>query len=330
MQNDITKFNQIKADVVSLVESIKTTVISIPSGKTGYELMKDNRKTLGDKRVELTKMYKTEREGALNFQRMVIEAEKEVIALIKPVEDELRAKIDEIEAAEAREKRKELLPERIAKLEEIECAYNEEILLDMDEKTFAEYFVQQKGLYLEEKEHKIAAEQQRIEDERLEAIKYQEQAKAAEAARLAREAEIKAAEEAARLKAQEDAIKATEEARMASEKALQDAKLAADKAAADALAKAEAEKQAIIDENNRKELERLRLEEEKRMADEARILKENAEKEELERNKQYQKFLSDHGCTAETKDSYLARKENGVTVLYKKLGEFKYDTTQTA
>lgn len=284
MTNDIAKFDQTKAEVAALVESVKNTVIVQPGDVTGYELLKTNKKVLADKRNDLTKFFKNERSGALAYQKAIIATEKDVLGLIEPVETELGDQIKAIDLEKKREERLAILPERIKKLEENNLVFGEyEFLLDMDDKQFAEFFLTKRSEYLEEQQRKIDEANAKIEADRVSA----EEAKK-------REAEI-------------------EEAK----------KEAAEKAKKEAEEKAEKEKQAIIDENNRKERERIAGEERAKIEEENRLKKEKEEAEKLEKRKKYQKFRTDNGYTEETKDDFYEKNTGDKVILYKKVGEFK-------
>jgi type IV secretory pathway VirB10-like protein len=254
MELNIAKFDPLKAEVTKLVENIKNTVIVQPGDITGYELMKENKKVLQKKRVDITKDLKSEREGALAFQKAIIATEKELLAIIEPVENELDEKINAIDEIERREQRKALLPERLEKCKSIELEVTEELLLSLDEKSFATMFVELQNKYLLEKQAKIDAENKRIADEKL-----------AEEQKKKHEEDIKKAAEEAGKKAKEE----TE-------------------------AKAAKEKQDLIDEQNRKEKQRLLDEAKAKKDEADRIAAEKAEQEKMEKQKKYKKFLADN------------------------------------
>lgn len=291
---NIERFNPRKAEITELVERIKSTVISMPGDKTGYELMKDNKKTLQSARVNLTKDLKAEREGALAYQKGIIAIEKDMLAIIDPVESELDEKIKAIEDAEKRSARVAILPERKEKLASIELEMTDDEILDMDDKVFAQFFVDKKMAYLEaqnEKARKIEEDRRREEDER----RHQE--------------EIKKASEQAAANAKKEA---EEKAEREKKEAVQREK-----------DKAERAKQKLIDDQARKDQERIDSENKARQEESDRIAQEKADAEKLEKTKKYQKFLTDNGCTKETEKNFYIKKEETKVVLYKKVGEFK-------
>lgn len=238
----ISKFDPLKAEIAALAENVRTTVAS-SSGSAGYELMKEKKKLLQTRRVDLVKDLKAEREGALKFQKAVIEVEKECLKLIADVEEPLDEKIKAIDDAKAREERMAILPERKEKLASIELTMTDDEILDMDDKVFAQFFVDKKMIYLEEKQAKIDAENKRIEDERI--------AKENEANRQADlEKARKEGEKIAKQKAKE-----AEEKRIAKEKKDEEDRLAAEKAENERLEKMKKYQKFLADNGCTKETE---------------------------------------------------------------------------
>jgi hypothetical protein len=280
MENlSIEKFNPLKAEVNALVENIKSTVISIPNDKTGYELMKENKKRLQVKRTEITKFLKSEREDAIAFQKNIIGFEKDLLALIEPLEKDLDSKIKAIDEEKAKLERIKLLPSRKEKLTEIGLEFDDQFLLGMDVDAFQEFYNQKKADYLAEKERKILADQAKLDAENL---------------RIENEKNL--------AKAKEDAAKE------ALVQAGRDAELAAIKAENDKNAAVQAE----IDRQAREEKV-------KADAKQAQLDKEKLDREALEKDKKYQKFLKDNGYTNDT-EFLIQRSPNKVT-LYKKIAE---------
>ena len=323
MNNDLQKINPLKVEVAKLVDNIKNTIISMPEGKTGLELMKDNKKILQKKRTDVVLILKNERSSAVDYQRQVINMKKEILRLIEPVETELGSKIAQIELEEAREKRLELLPERQEKLREVGCSLPDEELLDMDDKTFATLYLDKKSEYLAEQERRIEAkritdeeERQRKEDELAEKQRKLDEDKRVEAAR--KQAAKEAAEQAVR-----DAEVAKVRADEARLKAIRDAEERAEQEKQEILMKANREKQDLIDKQAAEEAARVKAEEESAAAKIKKDQEEKDAQEKLEKVRRYKKFLKDNGWTEETKDQFLVDNQNGIVSLYKKLGEFK-------
>ena len=179
-----------------------------------------------------------------------------------------------------------LLPDRKARLFDIDVMVEDDVILSMDSKEFDSFFNEKKTEYLNAKELKIQEAE----------------------AKIKREEEVREAEKKARLEAEENAKREIE---LAKERAELDKK--------EALRKAEAEKQAIIDENNRKERVRLEAEEKKKAEEAEKVRLEKEAKTKLEKQKKYQQFLKDNNFNED--EDYLLNKEDKV-VLMRKVAEF--------
>jgi hypothetical protein len=166
MELSISKFDPLKAEISALVENVKTTVASA-SGAAGYDLMKENKRVLQQRRTDLVRGLKAERESAIKFQKAIIEVEKDCLKLIADVEDPLDEKIKTIDDSRKREERLAILPERKEKLLSIELELTDDEILDMDDRKFAEFFVEKKSLYLEAKQAKIDEAARKIEADKI-------------------------------------------------------------------------------------------------------------------------------------------------------------------
>ena len=94
---NIEKFSPKKAELIALADKSKGLVINGVDDKIGYSLVHDTRMELKRARVEIAKTGKNLRADALSFQKAVIEKEKELIAIIEPVEKDLELKQEAIE-----------------------------------------------------------------------------------------------------------------------------------------------------------------------------------------------------------------------------------------
>lgn len=285
MENlDLEKFNPTKTELTTLADKYKGLEIKGPNDKEGYQAVKAARLDLKKFRVAIEKTGKELRADALIFQKKVIEREKELVSIIEPIEDQLSAKEKAADEAAEKEKRKALLPDRIAKLKEFEAEFTEDQLLAMDDNEFANFVNDAKSKFLEEKEQKIREDQEKKEAD----IRAAQEKLAEDQRKLDEEKRIEAARK--------------ESEREAGEKARRDAETAAIKAEQDKQAaieaeqkKAAAEKQALIDEQNRKEQERLEEERKAKEVEEARIAAEKEESEKLAKKKKYKEFLKKNG-----------------------------------
>lgn len=242
----------------------------------------------------------------------MIEKEKELIALIEPMETELEARTAAIDEEKEKLKRQELLPERRARLAEIDVVVDDEFILVMDDNRFNQFLNVKISENLAEKQRKFKeereAEEKRIAEEK-EKIE-------AEKRKLEEEKRIEAAKKAAEKEAQE---KAERDAEIAKKKA---EKEKADAVEAERL-KAEAEKKKIIEEQERKERERLEAEQKAKDEAEAKAKKEKEDQERLEAQKKYQAFLKKHGYSEEAKADFVIQAKDGKITLFKKIGEIQ-------
>lgn len=136
MSLELEKFNPTIAELNQLVETSQRVSLPDLSDTEQLKVVKSNRIYLRDARVAITKRGKELRQEAVDFQKAVIEKEKELVAIIEP--EELRLKDLEEKAAEfaEMEKRKELLPIRRGRLAELLYTGTDEDILRMDDKEF--------------------------------------------------------------------------------------------------------------------------------------------------------------------------------------------------
>lgn len=186
---DLERFSPKEAELAALAEEGKHIVINGVDDKAGYELAQKVRIKLKNARVEIQKTGKLLRADALAFQKAVIEREKELIAIVDPVETELEQKQQVIDDEKERMKRVELLPHRRERLAEISLVVEDEVLLGMDGVQFESFMNEKRAEFLAAKEREMREESERIEAEKR---KMQEE-KDAEEARKQREADIEKA-----------------------------------------------------------------------------------------------------------------------------------------
>lgn len=88
----LDSFSPKKAELVALANDLRPTLsITIVDKKT-YDMVHIAQMKLADARIVTEKQGKALREDALSFQRQVLEREKELLAEITPIEEELKAK----------------------------------------------------------------------------------------------------------------------------------------------------------------------------------------------------------------------------------------------
>lgn len=269
MDLNIEQFSPTRAEIAALVATAKTLDLPDPYDFTRAREVRDARLALRTARTNITKIGKALREDALTFQRKVIEKEKELVALITPEEQRLQELEDAAELAKEREARKAMLPKRRERLAAIGDGIEDtdEALLDMDGTAFEGYL--NRRLADKNEADRIALEQERWRVE-------------AEKERMAREQEIREAEERGRIEA---AARAEREHIAREQQAARDAELAKEREAKE---KSEAE------------------------AAKAR------EEAMLEKDRKYQAFLTKHGY--EPGDKFMMQRSGTTLRLYKLVG----------
>lgn len=282
----LDKFNPKKAELEELSKKFNALQIKGIDDVEGYKQVDEARKILKKQRVDIEKQGKEFRASALKFQKDVIVYEKELISIIEPLEIELGVKQDIINLEKHKIKMLAVLPDRKERLKTIEIIIEDDLILAMDSEGFEKFFNEKKGEFLSEKERLLNEEKAKIE----------------------RDNELREVEKKARLEAEANAKKEIE---LAKERAELDKK--------EVMRKAEAEKQAIIDENTRKEKERLEAENQKKEQEQEKVRLEKEAKTKLEKQKKYQQFLKDNNYNEN--EDYLLNKEDRV-VLMRKVAEF--------
>jgi hypothetical protein len=195
----------------------------------GYDAVRDARLFIKGERVNVEKKRVELKASALEYGRAVDAEAKRITVAIEEVENHLIAEQKRIDDEKARIKfekeQREKLPERLAKLDELDATMSEEELLKMDGPTFVGVLNKFLSAKLEKQrlEQEERDRQQRAEAERIEAEKKAIEQQKADAEREERhkveveEAKRKAADDA-RLQAEIDA-KRKEDERIAAEAA---------------------------------------------------------------------------------------------------------------
>jgi flagellar biosynthesis GTPase FlhF len=184
MQLDIEKFSPTVAELQNLVSKSSAIQVSDLTDKQQLKVVKQSRIELRDARVAITKIGKGLREDAIAFQKAVIVKEKELVGIIEPEENRLKAIEEEAEKLAEFEKRRATLPRRLEVLQEAGLTLSEPEILAMDDNEFITY----KNTKVEERNEQ---ERQRLEAER--------RAVEEEKAKIEREKEMRDREEKARI-----------------------------------------------------------------------------------------------------------------------------------
>lgn len=311
-EKTIEEFNPTKAEITKIVDDLKHLKINGLEDKEGALAVDKGRKELKKIRVAIKKFGKSKREQYVLAQKEVIRQENELVEMIEPTEKILQEEQTRIKKELTMVTRRQILPDRIKRLEEIEIVAEEEMLLNMDDTKFIEYFYQKKADFMEKKaeEERLKREEEeakmRKEREEIEASK----ARIAEAERVAKaEADAKKrAEEQAKLEAEAEKERVIKEREDAARKAEEDKR----KAVEEAERKAKEEADRLVKEREeaerkaKEEAEKLRLEEKKK-----------------QKNKKYKAFLKKNGVDpdADNGDNIIIKRDGDTFKLYKKEDE---------
>ena len=109
---DIERFDPTKEVLQQLVLKTQSITATDLKDKAQLEVVKQNRIELKKARVQIEKTGKAMRDDANAYSKAVIAKEKELIGIISPEEDRLKAIESEAEELAIREERMKKLPER--------------------------------------------------------------------------------------------------------------------------------------------------------------------------------------------------------------------------
>lgn len=155
------EFNPTVIELTNLSESYKWLKINWIDDKEWYEIVKRAQLDLRDKRVSITKLGKSMRDAANEYNRKVLEKEKELIWIIEDTEKELKSERERIDNQIEIERRKKILPFRIKQLEDNYLSIpEEEFLLSMDADWFDKYVLNQREQRIIDAERKAREEQE--------------------------------------------------------------------------------------------------------------------------------------------------------------------------
>lgn len=280
---NIESFNPTTAELRQLVEKTKTVIVTDIGSKEQMDIVKENRIMLRDARVKITKMGKELRDGAVKFQKAVIEKEKELVGIIEPEEERLKAIEEEVKIKKLRAERIALLPERKKKLAEIgdgkDYSDKDELFIGMDASEFQAYL----NAKVSEKN-----EAERIENER-KAKELKDKEEAIERERVMLEREEKAR--------QEEREKAEQREKDRVEREIREKKEEAER---------EERRQAFAKEQLEKEEKRI-----------------EEEKEKLAKKEKFVEFLKTLGWTEDNKADFMLKYSEVDVKVYKLLGTYK-------
>lgn len=255
IENGLQILDQKEAELTQLSQEFIGLTINGLEDKAGFKAVREGRITIKNARVGVEKAGKALRENAVKFSKRVIEREKELIAIISPVELSLEEKEDAYLALQeqARVKKEREENERIQKRVDALAQFNHAAdlyeLKIMEEENFQALLGHAEAEFLKEQARvkeqniriaaEIMAEQERAANERAELTRQKaEQDK--------RDAEFKADQEIIKRdqEARENALRAERE-KLEKEKREHEEKIRIEQA------KKEAAEKAIADEKER-------------------------------------------------------------------------------
>ncbi len=165
---DIEAFDPTVAELTALVQSTSGIKVDNLDDEKQLAVVKENRILLRNARVKIEKTGKGLRDDANKFAKAVIAKEKELIAIISPEEDRLKAIEEEVKALALRREREALLPERKKRMAEIANSSPkpiafplDDLILDMDDEQFETMFNQKAA----ERNENVRVENERKEKE---------------------------------------------------------------------------------------------------------------------------------------------------------------------
>jgi len=173
---DIKAFNPVIKELNELAMIYWNITINWVDDVENYELCKKAIKLINKKNNEIKKVLKAKREDAKNYQKFIIQQEKNIIWITTGVSDNLKAEIEKINEAKEEIQRKELLPyrNRILKINNLTCS--EELLLSFSEEDFSFWIIDQIEIAerekkeQEKKEAELEKQKKEIEKAKQEAI----------------------------------------------------------------------------------------------------------------------------------------------------------------
>jgi hypothetical protein len=271
----------------SLVEEYSGLSIDGVDDKEGFKKVDDARKRLKQERVQLEKDGYNTREKAIAFQKAVIEKERSLVSIIKPLEDKFLSMTQKVNEEKERIKKEKEEAEnrriqaRIDALNQYNYAVDYSMISKIDDQEFEIMLSNVKADY-EEEQKKIAAkkaeeeEARRQEEERLKAERIEierlrkeheekEKALAEEREQIRKQQEeeqrkIQAENDRKQREFEEEQRKIREEnARIASELKAREAELKRQENERIAAEKAKAEEEARLKRKEEEKIERERL-----------------------------------------------------------------------
>lgn len=151
-QFTLEKFNPTTNELKELADKYRWLKICWIEDWKGMDIVLAAKNDLVHKRTYISKSMKSFRDSAILFQKNVISKEKELLAIIWWVEEELKAEIQAVEDEKERLKRIETLPVRYEELRRLglETQYDDTFVLSMSYKDFCDFIILEKARIADE------------------------------------------------------------------------------------------------------------------------------------------------------------------------------------
>lgn len=276
--------------------------------KENYEVVHAALLDIQKVRVAIKKIGKNWRDSLTTQSREELHREKELLALFENTETKLRIEKNRIDDLKIIEERRVLLPVRNEMLSKIDEKVDEDKILLMDEKAFADYYQELKRVYDDRKEQERQEKIAKLHNERYKEIvesglfeylddKY---AKYGDIDQKTFEKVIKTAKENKNKKEAERKERLEQEAEKRAEQARQEAEEKRRLDIEKVKEQARLEKQKLIDKQKKQEQERKEeIDKEKREKEQERLAELEA-KERAEKNKKYQQWKEKNNYNPDT------------------------------
>lgn len=285
-QTGLSLLNDREASLMQLAKEYKGLTIDGVDDKEGYKKVSEARKILKSERVKVEKDAKELRENAVKFQKSVISREKELVAIIEPIENELQTeetRIDEDREkirVEDERKKSEKINSRIKVLSDYHYAVDIQIITNMSDEKFQDVLNEAKTEFNKSEKLRIEEEQRQSElkrqnEERQDELRKQEEIRLEDQRKLLEQQRLQNEAKEKELEAERDKIKLEQEARQKEmnehNRRIQEEQEAKDKELR--------ERQLILDNQEKERIERIGIEAE------AKAKKERDRQEEIARKK---------------------------------------------
>lgn len=307
---DVLKTNNwlqaIKDEFSKVVEFSSKLEITDFEDKKQIEIVKSSKQWYVTTRNTIKRAFKSKRDINTEENRLNLEAEREVLAVMEKEENRLWEMLEKAELMKLRKENISKLQDRVDNLKKYDFVEDNEVLLNMTEKEFWILLQNKRELFLQIQEQKIKAEQEKIQREKeIEEAKKQARLEAEKEAQRLADIEKQRVEKE-KLEAEQKAIREKEELERKQKEELE---------------RVEKEKLETIDKL-KKEQEQKELIEKKRKEDEenTRLEAEKIEKDNQSRLEKEKKYIAYRDSIQFDK----FEKEDWKIVFYKKVWEFIY------